>query len=152
MKYNGTDNIITDNDILVTSGNGSNKNLHTVIEEQQYDIDTLKSNVKWIYKYGGVGSGSGGGSGSGSGGGKWSFDVNINDVPLNVNSTLDLSKKLVGDIAPVTVSVTIKNPSVGGYQFKLQYGYDDGLFQTYPTFLTVENSCSATFNLKITKN
>ena len=127
MKYNGTDNIITDNDILVTSGNGSNKNLHTVIEEQQYDIDTLKSNVKWIYKYGGVG-GSRGGSGSGSSGGKWSFDVNINDVPLNVNSTLDLSKKLVGDIVPVTVSVTIKNPSVGGYQFKLQYGYDDGLF------------------------
>ena len=61
MKYNGTDNIITDNDILVTSGNGSNKNLHAVIEEQQYDIDTLKSNVKWIYKYGGVGTGSGGG-------------------------------------------------------------------------------------------
>ena len=53
MKYNGTDNIITDNDILVTSGNGSNKNLHTVIEEQQYDIDTLKSNVKWINKKGG---------------------------------------------------------------------------------------------------
>ena len=128
MKYNGTDNIITDNDILVTSGSGSNKNLHTVIEEQQYDIDTLKSNVKWIYKYGGVGSGSGGsGSGSGSSG-KWSFDVNINDIPLNINSTMDLSKNLVGDIAPVTVSVTIKNPSVGGYQFKLQYGYDDGLF------------------------
>ena len=128
MKYNGTDNIITDNDILVTSGNGSNKNLYTVIEKQQYDIDTLKSNVKWIYKYGGVGSGSGRGSGSGSGGSKWSFDVNINDVPLIVNSTFDLSKKLIGDIAPVTVSVTIKNPSVGGYQFKLQYGYDDGLF------------------------
>lgn len=153
MKYNGTDNIITDNDILVTSGSGSNKDLHTVIEEQQYDIDTLKSNVKWIYKYGGVGSGSGGGSGSGSGsGGKWSFDVNINDIPLNINSTMDLSKNLVGDIAPVTVSVTIKNPSVGGYQFKLQYGYDDGLFQTYPTFLNTENSCSATFNLKISKN
>lgn len=152
MKYNGTDNIITDNDILVTSGSGSNKNLHTVIEEQQYDIDTLKSNVKWIYKYGGVGSGSGGsGSGSGSSG-KWSFDVNINDIPLNINSTMDLSKNLVGDIAPVTVSVTIKNPSVGGYQFKLQYGYDDGLFQTYPTFLNTENSCSATFNLKISKN
>ena len=152
MKYNGTDNIITDNDILVTSGSGSNKDLHTVIEEQQYDIDTLKSNVKWIYKYGGVGSGSGGsGSGSGSSG-KWSFDVNINDIPLNINSTMDLSKNLVGDIAPVTVSVTIKNPSVGGYQFKLQYGYDDGLFQTYPTFLNTENSCSATFNLKISKN
>ena len=59
MKYNGTDNIITDNDILITSGNGSNKNLYTVIEKQQYDIDTLKSNVKWIYKYGGVGSGTG---------------------------------------------------------------------------------------------
>lgn len=152
MKYNGTDNIITDNDILVTSGSGSNKNLHTVIEEQQYDIDTLKSNVKWIYKYGGVGSGSGGsGSGSGSSG-KWSFDVNINDIPLNINSTMDLSKNMVGDIALVTVSVTIKNPSVGGYQFKLQYGYDDGLFQTYPTFLNTENSCSATFNLKISKN
>lgn len=152
MKYNGTDNIITDNDILVTSGSGSNKNLHTVIENQQYDIDTLKSNVKWIYKYGGVG-GSGGGSGSGSSGNKkWSFDVNINDVPLNANSTVDLSKKLVGDIAPITVSVTIKNPSAGGYQFKLQYDYDDGLFQDYPTFLTTENSCSATFNLKITKN
>ena len=74
MKYNGTNNIITDNDILVTSGSGSNKDLHTVIEEQQYDIDTLKSNVKWIYKYGGVGSGTGGGSGSGSGSIEYQFN------------------------------------------------------------------------------
>jgi hypothetical protein len=35
-----------------------------VINNQQDQIDSLRSNVKWIYKYGGVGSGSGSGSGT----------------------------------------------------------------------------------------
>ena len=151
MKYNGTDNIITDNDILVTSSAGSNKDLHTVIEEQQYDIDELKSNVKWIYKYGGVGGVGGSGSGSVSAG-KWSADVYINDVPVTNGSITDLSKKLINDIAPITVKVSIKNPSAGGYKFKLEYGYDDGSFQTYPQSLTTDNNCSVEFNLKISKN
>jgi hypothetical protein len=62
MKYvkNGEQSsIITTNDITTSS----RRSLSEVLSEQQQDIDSLKSNVKWIYKYGGVGSGgTGGGS------------------------------------------------------------------------------------------
>ena len=63
MKRNGK-NIITSNDITVL-GKNSGKSLEEVLESLQNDSDSLKSNVKWLYKYGGVG-GNGGGNGGGS--------------------------------------------------------------------------------------
>lgn len=65
MKLNGK-NIITDGDIIVTSPSVTGKTLESVITEQQSDINRLKSNVKYIYSYGGVG-GTGTGNGSSSG-------------------------------------------------------------------------------------
>lgn len=65
MKLNGNKNIILDGDVIVTSPSKIGKTLGEVIDEQQQDINRLKSNVKYIYSYGGVGgTGSGGGSGS----------------------------------------------------------------------------------------
>ena len=65
IKGDSVQNIITDGDVLVTSPSKIGKTLGEVLDEQQSDIDKLKSNVKYIYAYGGVGgSGSGGGSGS----------------------------------------------------------------------------------------
>lgn len=151
MKYNGKDNFITDNDILVTSGVGSNKNLHTVITEQQDDIDELKSNVKWIYKYGGVGSGSGSGYGSGSGG-KWKPTIQIGGILAETGVPVDLSNKIIDNVALVDINIAISNPGAGGYQFKISYSYDDGTYQSYPELLTTTNNCSCTFTLKLTKN
>ena len=64
MKYNGG-NIITDEDITLTNKQYFGEKLSDILGELSADTEKLKSNVKWIYKYGGVG-GVGGGSGSGS--------------------------------------------------------------------------------------
>lgn len=62
MKRKGA-NIITDQDIELTAYGNQNKTLSEALTDQQTEIDQLKSNVKFIYKYGGIGSGPGGGSG-----------------------------------------------------------------------------------------
>ena len=61
MRLNGKDRIITEDDIIL-----SGTSLSERFESQQQQINQLQSNVKWIYKYGGVGKGSGGGSSSSS--------------------------------------------------------------------------------------
>ena len=62
--------IITDRDIVMTDENMSadtGKSLHGIINEHDSKIERLESNVKWMYRYGALGSGgAGGGSGSGS--------------------------------------------------------------------------------------
>ena len=67
IKGNSVQNIITDGDVIITSPSKIGKTLDEVLDEQQSDIDRLKSNVKYIYAYGGVGGSGSGGSGSGSG-------------------------------------------------------------------------------------
>ena len=65
IKGDNVQNIITDGDVIVTSPSKIGKTLDEVLDEQQSDIDKLKSNVKYIYAYGGVGGSGSGGSGSG---------------------------------------------------------------------------------------
>ena len=76
IKGDSVQNIITDGDVVVTSPSKIGKTLDEVLIEQQSDIDRLKSNVKYIYAYGGVGGSGTGGSGSG-------------DKPISVLITLD---------------------------------------------------------------
>ena len=59
MKFKGTNKIITEDDIILSDGS---KTLSERLSSQQLAIDQLKSNIKWIYKYGGVGGSGGGGS------------------------------------------------------------------------------------------
>ena len=66
IKGDNVQNIITDGDVIVTSPSKIGKTLDEVLVEQQSDIDKLKSNVKYIYAYGGVGGSGSGGSGTGS--------------------------------------------------------------------------------------
>jgi len=75
MKKNGH-NIITSDDITML-GKNSGKDLQTVLENAQNDIDSLKSNVKWLYKYGGVGGSGGSGSPTSD---KWSATVSLGTV------------------------------------------------------------------------
>lgn len=74
MKLNGK-NIILDSDVTVTESSSS---LSEVLKSHSNDLEKLKSNVKWLYKYGGVGSGSG--SGGGSSTSKWYALININGI------------------------------------------------------------------------
>ena len=64
IKGNNVQNIITDGDVILTSPSNIGKTLDEVLNEQQSDINKLKSNVKYIYAYGGVGGSGSGGSGS----------------------------------------------------------------------------------------
>ena len=64
IKGDSIQNIITDGDIVITSSSKIGKTLNDVLVKQQSDIDRLKSNVKYIYAYGGVGN-TGGSGGSG---------------------------------------------------------------------------------------
>lgn len=62
MKLNNGSKIIGTDDIFVSSNNSQiGEDLAAVLTKQDSDILDLKKNVKWLYKYGGVG-GSGGGS------------------------------------------------------------------------------------------
>lgn len=67
IKGDSIQNIITDGDIVITSPYKNGKTLNEVLVEQQSDIDKLKSNVKYIYAYGGVGNNGGSGGSGGTG-------------------------------------------------------------------------------------
>jgi hypothetical protein len=88
IKGDSVQNIITDGDVIITSPSKIGKTLDEVLVEQQSDIDRLKSNVKYIYAYGGVG-GSGSGGGSGSNEKPISSFVLLNGVDI-VNTTDDI--------------------------------------------------------------
>ena len=102
MKLNNGQNIINDQDINLT-GSNIGKTLSSFLNKQQEDVDKLKSNVKWLYKYGGVGSG-GGGTGSGS------------SSNYSVFATLD-SKQIGTTIGEAN---TIALASVGNYQLLIK--------------------------------
>jgi hypothetical protein len=82
MKRNGN-NIIFSDDVTIESGSNKGKNLREILEAQDKAIKELRSNVKWIYQYGGVGSGSGGGGGTSS---SWSISARLGDQVLINNS------------------------------------------------------------------
>ena len=92
IKGDNVQNIITDGDVLVTSPSKIGKTLDEVLKEQQSDIDRLKSNVKYIYAYGGVGGSGSGGSGTGSGNGPISILITLNGVA--VSKSEDVFKEL----------------------------------------------------------
>jgi hypothetical protein len=92
IKDGNVQNIITDGDVIVTSPSKIGKTLDEVLIEQQSDIDRLKSNVKYIYAYGGVGGSGSGGSGTGEK--PASVLITLNGVAVNNgNSAIILDGK-----------------------------------------------------------
>ena len=117
MKHNGK-NIITDQDITLTGNDFAGKTLDTVLTDQEERLDRVESNVKWIYKYGGVGSGSGG-SGSGSSN---TWTVLVERVEDNFSARLK-----DGDVmnlhGPGKYGISIKVVRGGSDVFKVEYSY-----------------------------
>lgn len=112
MKFNGN-NIILDEDITMT-GDLSGEKLSEIIREQRSDIDTLKSNVKWIYKYGGVGGS--GGSGGGGGASGFVLYAELGNVQMNNQS--------VAYNGEGNYNLYIKITRPNGASFKVTYTYD----------------------------
>ena len=94
IKGESVHNIITDDDVILTSSSKMGKTLGEVLDEQQSDIDRLKSNIKYIYAYGGVGVGSGsGGNGSGTTDKPLSFLITLGGATVNGGDPIVLDGK-----------------------------------------------------------
>ena len=145
MKHNGK-NIITDQDVTLTGNDFAGKTLDTVLTEQDERLDRIESNVKWIYKYGGVGSGSGGGSGSGSST-RWSVKIWRVDTNQPIESgTLNLS-------GPGSYSFKVVVYRGGSDTFTVKYSYQSSKGNVVASdILNTNNSFTAVRSLTLDVN
>lgn len=142
MRLNNGNKIIIEDDIILSDGSST---LSERLSSQQADINQLKSNLKWIYKYGGVGSGTGG-----DGGGTQSFSIyaTLNNVQLK-----DQSIVLDGE-GNYPLLIRINNPN--GASFNVQYSYTtrsstgNTITQSQTQILSIENNY--TFQTQINLN
>ena len=143
MRLNNNDRIITDDDIIMSDGS---KSLSDVLSSQQKQISQLASNVKWIYKYGGVG-GSGGGGGSSS---TYSIFATLNQIQLKGQSIV------LNGPGFYKLNITINNPNNGS--FNVKYGYtiksNSGnlIKQEQTVILSIENNYSVEVLLNLNVN
>lgn len=148
MKYNGG-NIITDEDITLTNKQHFGEKLSDVLGELSADTEKLKSNVKWIYKYGGVG-GVGGGSGSGSSStGGYSIFASLDGKAMN-NQIIPVDGE--GDYQLI---IRIQRP--GGAKYRVSYSYtkiQNGQSQkvSKSVILDVDNNYEYTANVSLNCN
>ena len=124
MKLNDNNKqhkIIGTDDIFVSSNNSSiGKDLESLLIKQDQDILDLKRNVKWLYKYGGVGGNGSGGTGASST--KMQCTVEYTDI----NGVVTQKKLSDGDFlnilegSKITVTCTIvSNKSLNEYVFSV---------------------------------
>jgi hypothetical protein len=110
MRLNNNSKIVSDDDIIMSDGSLT---LSDKLSSITNDVNSLKTNVKWIYKYGGVGSGSGNGGGG-------------NDKPFSVFASLN-GIQLKGEnivlngIGTYQLLIIINNPNGG--KFNVTYSY-----------------------------
>lgn len=121
-------NIITSSDITLEGEINGGKTLEEVLEEQSSEIEKLKSNVKWIYKYGGVGGKGGGGSST-----SWSIFARLGGEAIN-GETLIFSQPDQYDLM-----IRINNPSGGVFRVTYKYFYSGNL-QTNTVNLDINNT------------
>lgn len=145
MKLNGKPIISTD-DVVTRDG----RNLDTVIDQQLKDISKLKSNVKWLYQYGGTGTGAGSGIGGGSGSGSstWSIYATLNNQPLANGKTIILDGP-----GTYVLTVAISNPG-GQAAFVLRGSYTTttGTRTFSNIVLDISNQCEYRTTLTLDKN
>lgn len=145
MRLNNNEKVITEDDIVLSDGK---QTLSERFASQQAEIDQLKSNVKWMYKYGGVGSG--GGSGGGGTTQQFSIYATINNVQLR-----DQSIVLNGE-GNYPLYVKINNPN--GASFNVQYTYTtrsstgNTITQSQTTILSIENNYTLNTIINLNNN
>lgn len=147
MKFNGTKNIVTDKDITITGASHLGDTLSEILESQQEDISKLKSNVKWLYKYGGVGSGKGGGGGSDT---SWTLYASLGGKRIENENVISLDPNV--DTYRLTIRVAGGSSSYSGtYQCGKAYGRvildaSNGWTQEIPLNLTSNGDVSVTIS------
>lgn len=133
MRLNNNSKIVSDDDIIMSDGSLT---LSDKLSSITNDVNSLKTNVKWIYKYGGVGSGSG----PGGGGGDKPFSVfaSLNGIQIKGNNIV------LNGIDTYPLLIIINNPNGG--KFNVTYSYTTKTasggetIQTRTQILSIENA------------
>ena len=156
MKYvnNGiSHNIIKDSDINL-SESFQNQTLSEVLGQYKEDLNLLKSNVKWLAKYGGVG-GSGGGSESSSVKLKYKIDINyLNNAGILSTGTFNSgfsNKILAKDGSQATITITLQRCAPNTiYAVQIIYGEQKYTKQVDSLSLFVSQKITCTGNTPLT--
>lgn len=145
MRLNNNSKIVSDDDIIMSDGSST---LSDKLSSITNDVNSLKTNVKWIYKYGGVGSGSG----SGGGGGDKPFSVfaSLNGIQIKDNNIV------LNRIDTYPLLIIINNPNGG--KFNVTYSYTTKTAsggettQTRTQILSIENAFRFQTNINLNTN
>ena len=146
-------NFITDKDILITSANHSGETLEDIfdgvedtLDKHQDEIDKLKSNLKYVYSYGGVG-----GRGSGSGGGGSQTEDAVLVVKLNGQKLQNNGSPIVlNGVGIYTVEVSVSR--INGRTFKVKLDTLDAFNEYTPTETISPERKKFTKNLSLINN
>lgn len=145
MRLNNNSKIVSDDDIIMSDGSLT---LSDKLSSITNDVNSLKTNVKWIYKYGGVGSGSG----PGGGGGDKPFSVfaSLNGIQIKGNNIV------LNGIDTYPLLIIINNPNGG--KFNVTYSYTTKTAsggettQTRTQILSIENAFRFQTNINLNTN
>ena len=145
MRLNNNSKIVSDDDIIMSDGSLT---LSDKLSSITNDVNSLKTNVKWIYKYGGVGSGSG----PGGGGGDKPFSVfaSLNGIQIKGNNII------LNGIDTYPLLIIINNPNGG--KFNVTYSYTTKTAsggettQTRTQILSIENAFRFQTNINLNTN
>lgn len=145
MRLNNNSKIVSDDDIIMSDGSLT---LSDKLSSITNDVNSLKTNVKWIYKYGGVGSGSG----PGGGGGDKPFSVfaSLNGIQIKGNNIV------LNGIDTYPLLIIINNPNGG--KFNVTYSYTTKIAsggettQTRTQILSIENAFRFQTNINLNTN
>ena len=128
------------NETNITTKNGLD--LNDLMLKFDGDINKLKANVKWLYKYGGTGS-RGGGNGSGNGQGSWGINVSFNNELVHNGDNV-----ILNEIGSYVLKVSLSRP--GSMLFSLNVKCN-GVNQITAQQLSFDNN-SASKLIRINKN
>lgn len=154
MKRKNNKNIITSDDITILGENLKGRygnTLEDVLEKMSEAQDSLKSNVKWLYKYGGVGGKGGGGGGTSTFSDTWQAIIQLTKedgktltVPLVDQEATSDSYQMTMFKSASKISILISNPQAQEFKAKIYYGgrlYDTVTFnreQSYSKISQIE--------------
>lgn len=145
MRLNNNSKIVSDDDIIMSDGSLT---LSDKLSSITNDVNSLKSNVKWIYKYGGVGSGSGGGGGDNNK--SFSVFASLNGIQLKGDNIV------LNGIDTYPLLIIINNPNGG--KFNVTYSYTTKTAsggeatQTRTQILSIENAFRFQTNINLNTN
>lgn len=143
MRLNNNSKIVSDDDIIMSDGSLT---LSDKLSSITNDVNSLKTNVKWIYKYGGVGSGSGGGGGDKP----FSVFASLNGIQIKGNNIV------LNGIDTYPLLIIINNPNGG--KFNVTYSYTTKTAsggettQTRTQILSIENAFRFQTNINLNTN